>query len=192
MKKALLAIAVTAIIIVSVSAVSVAHLAAFNGTYQEASPSASAVSAFAPTSVSTLTPTPTEAPPKTQTENINVIDIQLSQWQPPANTVGSIALIDYPYNNAVYHSSNVSFTIHAGIQASYVMIDVELQIDGSDAGQLFNNMNNGLVTTSGVTVTATITGLSQGSHTLTVISNSACGPMAGSSTINFTVKTSSP
>jgi len=67
------------------------------------------------------------------------------------------------------------------------MIDVQLQIDGSDVSQLFDNMNNGLVTTSGVTVTATITGLSQGSHILTVASNSACDPMASSSTVNFTV-----
>ncbi len=188
MRKALFAIAVTTIAIIIISTTSAARLELFSGSQNEQiTPTPSPTSS--PTSAATLTPAPTAIPPKTETERINVIDIHLSQWKPPANIGGSMAVIDSPYNNAVYSTSNVSLTAHAGIQAPYIMIDVELQIDGSDVSQLFNNMNNGLVTTSGVTVTATITGLSQGSHTLTIISNSACGSMAGSSTVNFTVQT---
>jgi len=188
MRKALLVIALTAIAIIIISATSAARLELFSGNQNDkiaATPSFTSN----PTPAATLIPAPTAIPAKNEPERIKVIDIHLSQWKPPANIGGSIAVIDSPYNNAIYGTSNVSLTAHAGIQAPYIMIDVQLQIDGSDVSQLFNNMNNGLVTTSGVTVTATITGLSQGSHTLTVISNSACGSMAGSSTVNFTVKT---
>jgi hypothetical protein len=73
------------------------------------------------------------------------------------------------------------------------MLDVLLQTDWSNETQLFYNLQFsngnlvGLNIVSGITITTTLCDIPKGDHTLTIIANSACGPLEGSSTVFFTI-----
>lgn len=171
----MLAIALTAIVLF---AIIIAHVALFRSPSPESSNDATQTITPMPTPI--LTPTPTLKSSQ---------GIQLSSWQPPSDTIGSIVIIDSPTNNTVYSTNNVTLIVHAGIQSPYMMVDVYLETDWSNGTVLFNNMNNGLVTVSGLTITTTLTGIPEGSHTITIIANSASGSLSASSSVSFTIDT---
>ena len=198
MQKAAVVMILTAIVIMA-STKAIIRLAFFSiSKPQMATDTTTEVLASTPIPTQTLPPTPSPTPPLTPSPNnsnqdTNNLDLQLSMWEPPSDINGSVFIIDYPTNNTVYSTNSLILTIHAGIQHPYAMLDVLLQTDWSNETRLFYNLQmsnrnlSGLNIVPGITITTTLCNIPEGNHTLTVIANSACGPLEGSSTVFFTI-----
>jgi hypothetical protein len=65
-----------------------------------------------------------------------------------------------------------------------------LKTDWLGSFPLFNNINSGWLSASQITITATLTGIPDGNHWITVCANDYCVPAGASATVNFTVDTS--
>ena len=134
----------------------------------------------------TTTPSPSISPTYTPTPNVS--NIKLSQWT--SNSDKSLVVIDSPIKNSVYSSSTITLIVHASAREHIILIGVDLKTDWAGTFQLFNNINNGWLCASQITITATLTGVPDGNHWITVCANDYCVPAGASATINFTVDTS--
>lgn len=131
---------------------------------------------------------PSQNPSPTHLPIPNISDIKLSQWTSDSDK--SLVIIDSPAKNSVYTSSTITLTVHASAQEHIILIGVDLKTDWAGTFQLFNNINSGWLCASQITITATLTGIPDGSHWITVSANDYCVPAGASVTVNFTVDTS--
>ncbi len=184
-------IVVAALLLVALftSAATVAYYVSVNNGYQQKN----TVATVAPTPTTTPVHFPTASPVPTivPAPPPNLININISTWNGSSDSNESLVIIDSPTNNAVYSTHSLTLTVHAGAPSWSYMIDLSLRVDWLENHQrLFYHMDywsKQFFITGGITVTATLTDIPEGNHTIVVTANEYTS-IQGSSSVNFTIR----